>query len=186
MSKTTEPTPEQISQWKEQFGKVYKIESLGKVGYLKDPLSSLAIMKQAYTAIKGGDIAYTVSILNNCWLAGDEELKTEEKYGNGLVDQIDDIADLVKFKVERKDNCYVAFVEDHTLRMKVASRHDIMDAEQRNAAGEPFETNINLLNSVCLDKEKLREIKKNDRIYIGFIRAVGKVKDKAYVSVKEL
>ena len=89
----TNPTPDQIAQWKKEYaakGKdIHKVTTAsGKVGYLHDPdrkTLSLAMTRIAQNNIVGG----VEAILNNCWLGGDESIKTDDKSFMGLAGQID-------------------------------------------------------------------------------------------------
>lgn len=186
----SKPTKEQIQTWKEEFGSIYELESEGMKCWIKDPVSSLQIVQKAIIAERdGGDIQYTVSILNDCWLQGDEKFRTVEKYANGLTDQIAELVTLPEFKIDdRKDTeaFYKVTVEEKSLRCKLAMRADIIEAETKNIQGKPFQTAVNLLNIIAIDKKELDEVKKDNRVYMGFLRATNQLKDKAFVSVKKL
>ncbi len=183
-----EVTQAQIDKWKKEHGSVFLLETDdGKKAYIKDPLSDFLTVKQAFAALeKAGAIGMAVTYLNNCWLDGDAELKTDESYGNGLADQLDQLAELPDFRVEHKDTHFEISSEGEVLRVRGAKRADILAAENRNDKGEPFMTAVYLLKSICVDQERLSEVKKNTRAYLGMLRGTNKVKDKAYVAVKKL
>lgn len=186
MTKTAEISQEQIDSWKEQFGEVFKLSSNGLTGYIKSPCTSLAILKQAYKALDSSHVEFAVSILNNCWLGGDKELLQVQKFGNGFNDQVAKVAALTDFELEPTKEGYLAKVGSETLKLRRAERNDLIESEQANVRNEAFETNIKLLDLICLEPEKLQEIKMNDRVYLGFIRAAGHAKDKAAVRVEKL
>lgn len=183
-----EVTQELIDKWKKEHGSVFALETDdGKVGYIKDPLSDFRTVRQAFGALeKQGAIGMAVTYMNNCWLGGDEELRTDESYGNGLADQLDEIAMLPDFETIRHETHYELKSEGHVLKVRGAKRADIIAAENRNSTQEPFMTAVYLLQSISLDKEALDQAKKNTRAYIGILRATNKVKDKTYVAVKKL
>jgi hypothetical protein len=157
----------------------------GKVAFLKDPLSDLKIMKLAFTALQKSVLLFVSVILNNCWLEGDEELRDDEKYANGLEDQIQEITDIPDCEVERDENKFRMTVDGMTCEVRMAKREDILQAEQRNRANEPFETAIALLKIIGLNGvEDIR--KSSTRTYIGLLAGVDKVKNKAYVRVEKL
>ncbi|MBF0576602.1 hypothetical protein [Dysgonomonas sp. GY617] len=89
------PTPEQIEQWKKEYATkdkcIHRITSAsGKVGYVHDPdrkTLSLAMTRIAQNNIIGG----VEAILDNCWLGGDESLKTNDKSFMGLANQIEQL-----------------------------------------------------------------------------------------------
>ncbi len=84
---------EQIAVWKEKHGKVYAYEVDGKTCYLKKPsrkaLSAAAVVGQR------DPLKYNEVLIANCWLGGDEEIKTEDCYFLGLSGKI---AQLVEVK----------------------------------------------------------------------------------------
>ncbi|HML64647.1 MAG TPA: hypothetical protein PKC55_07450 [Dysgonomonas sp.] len=87
------PTPDQIAKWKKEWAEkgksIHKVTTAsGKVGYLHDPdrkTLSLAMTRIAQNNIVGG----VEAVLNNCWLGGDESIKTDDKSFMGLASQID-------------------------------------------------------------------------------------------------
>lgn len=87
MSKVTK---EQIAEWKKTYGEIYEIPfEDGKVCYLAKPnrkQTSLILAKGANNPLGGVDV-----LLANCWLAGDEVIKTDAGYHIGLAAKIDQI-----------------------------------------------------------------------------------------------
>lgn len=73
-----EITQAQIEQWKAQHGEVFKISVGKKVCYLRKP--SRKALSYAALSAQTDPLKYNEVILNDCWLAGDEEIKTD----NGL------------------------------------------------------------------------------------------------------
>ena len=72
-----------MASWKKEFGKVHKIEvkvseSEKVTGYLREPsrdqYGTCAQIAQKKTALAGGEF-----ILNNCWLGGDDRIKSDDK-----------------------------------------------------------------------------------------------------------
>lgn len=68
----------QIDAWKAQFGEIFQINVGDKVCYLKTP--TRRALSYAAAAGQTDPLKYNEIILNDCWLAGDEEIKTD----NGL------------------------------------------------------------------------------------------------------
>lgn len=101
----TNPTPEQIEQWKKEWaakGKnIHKVTTAGgKVGYLHDPdrkTLSLAMSRLAQNNIVGG----VEAVLNNCWLGGDESIKANDKSFMGLANQIDKLIETETVTLEK-------------------------------------------------------------------------------------
>lgn len=73
-----EITQNQIEQWKEQHGGVFKVVVEDKVAYLKTP--SRKVLGYASSLISKDPIKFNEIILNDCFLGGDEEIKTNDAY----------------------------------------------------------------------------------------------------------
>lgn len=71
-------TQEQIDAWKSEHKNVYRIDVGDKVCYLKQP--SRRALSFAAAAGQTDPLRYNEIILKDCWLAGDEEIQTD----NGL------------------------------------------------------------------------------------------------------
>lgn len=71
-------TKEQIGAWKKEHGEIFQINVGDKVCFLKPP--SRRALSYAAAAGQTDPLKYNEIILNDCWLAGDEEIKTD----NGL------------------------------------------------------------------------------------------------------
>lgn len=69
-------TKEQIQEWKKKYGKVFKISCDGKVCYLKPPTRK--ILGYASVAGKEDPLKFNEVILRDCWLDGDEEIRTND------------------------------------------------------------------------------------------------------------
>ena len=86
MNKTLlgQATPEQIAQWKEQYGKVFSYEVDGRICYLR-PVDrntyALAASKVTTSPAKFNEI-----LVEKCWLGGDEEIRKNDEYYFGLCD----------------------------------------------------------------------------------------------------
>lgn len=73
-----EITQKTIEQWKAQHGEIFQIKVGDKVCYLKQP--SRKALSYASTLITKDPIKFNELILNDCWLAGDEEIKNNDSY----------------------------------------------------------------------------------------------------------
>lgn len=94
----TEITPEQIAAWKKQYGKVYRAESEGKIGYLRRPTRKIVSMS---VVLGNGDLIKTKEIfIENCWLGGDEELKTDDRYFYTLAELVDKMSETAKMELK--------------------------------------------------------------------------------------
>jgi len=69
-------TKEQIAQWKAQHVDVFRIKVADKECYLKKP--SRKALGYASVAGKDNPLKFNEVLLNDCWLGGDEEIKTND------------------------------------------------------------------------------------------------------------
>lgn len=76
-----EITPEQIQQWKQKHGDVYRISVAGDsgethTGYFRKPSRKTV----GYAAMAGKDnpVRFTEALMQDCWLGGDESLRTDD------------------------------------------------------------------------------------------------------------
>jgi hypothetical protein len=67
---------EQIDQWKKKHGTIFLIKVEDKVCYLKKP--DRKTLSYAATVGAKDNLKFNEAILANCWLGGDEEMKTDD------------------------------------------------------------------------------------------------------------
>lgn len=179
-------TQKQIEEWKAKYGTVYQLQSEdGKTCYIFDPISKLIIVKAITAAALKGTFEFVEALLNNCWIDGDESIKTDDRIKAGLHDQVKDIIDIPGYQVNFSGGKATISIEGQTITVRMASRQEIKYAEDRNKGNKPFDTQIYLLEKIA-DPKELDEWKKNTRLYVGLLTAVDEVKDRTHVSVKKL
>jgi hypothetical protein len=175
-----------IAEWKAKYGNVYQIETEnGLTGYLFDPMSKLVIVKALMAALMKGTFEFVETLVNNCWIDGDAEIKNNDKIKAGLWEQVKDIIDIPDHEVEFKDGHAVITVEGKSITVRMATRQEIKYAEDRNKGDKPLDTQIYLLEKLA-NKDELNEWRINNRLYVGLLTAVDKVKERIHVSVKKL
>ena len=87
METKVEKTIEQkISEWKAKHGDVFQVEVDGRVAYLKRP--DRKVLGAAAVTGKSDPMKYNEVILNNCWLEGDEEIRTNDAMFLGVSAQL--------------------------------------------------------------------------------------------------
>jgi hypothetical protein len=92
-------TKAQIQEYKKQYGGVFKYTAKdSKSCILRSP--DLKILDACRTISGGSSIKFDEALLNNCWLAGDEELKTVDKYKIGLFDWLGGIIQKIEGELE--------------------------------------------------------------------------------------
>lgn len=93
-------TKEQIAEWKSKHKEVHKLEVDGHVGYLKNPnrkTLSLAMSRIAKNDILGGCEA----ILENCWLGGDDAIKTDDTLFMGATSVVGGLIEVKSAKLAK-------------------------------------------------------------------------------------
>ena len=76
MTSEKKPTQAKIEEWKKTHGDVWRITVDGRECYLKPP--SRRTLGYASMAAKENPLKFNEIILRDCWLAGDEEIKTDD------------------------------------------------------------------------------------------------------------
>ncbi|WP_233527331.1 MULTISPECIES: hypothetical protein [unclassified Bacteroides] len=93
METKVEKTIEQkISEWKAKHGDVFQVEVDGHVAYLKRP--DRKVLGAAAVTGKSDPMKYNEVILNNCWLEGDEEIRTNDAMFLGVSAQLAEIIEI--------------------------------------------------------------------------------------------
>lgn len=91
-------TDEQIQIWKNKHGKIYAIEVDGSVCYLKRPdrktLSAAAAIGQS------DPIKFAEIMLENCWLGGDSEIKTDDVKFLGVSSKLDSLVQVASARLK--------------------------------------------------------------------------------------
>ncbi len=90
---TGQATEEKIAQWKALYRDIYEIEVDGSVCYLKKP--DRATMKAVASVGTGDPIRANEILLENCWLGGDDNIKTDDDKFFGVSSQL---ANLIEIK----------------------------------------------------------------------------------------
>lgn len=87
-----EVTPQQIEAWKKEHGNVFLIEVGGKKAYLRG--ADRKTISYA-TAVGAKDpVAFNEALLQNLWLAGDEEIKTNDSLFMGASSQLHELIEI--------------------------------------------------------------------------------------------
>lgn len=80
-------TPEQMEAWKNLYVDVFEITAEDKVAYLKRP--DRKTMSAAASVGETDPMRFNEILLENCWIGGDEEIKTNDRYFLMAVSQLD-------------------------------------------------------------------------------------------------
>jgi len=97
MKKTV--TDEQIKEWKRKHGDVFQVEVDGRVAYLKKPdrktLSAASVLGSK------DPLKYNEIMLNNCWLAGDEDIKTDDALFLGASSVLAELIEIKEAEIKK-------------------------------------------------------------------------------------
>lgn len=92
-------TPEQIEDWKRQHGKVFAVTVDGGICYLKKP--SRKALGYASYASKQNPLNFNEVILNDCWLGGDETIRTDDAKFLGISGVLADIIEVKEAEIKK-------------------------------------------------------------------------------------
>lgn len=90
---------EQIAAFKQKHGEIFKISVDGKSCLLRKP--SRKELSYASVAGKDNPLRFNETILNACWLAGDEEIKTDDTLFLSASAKIADIIEIKEAELEK-------------------------------------------------------------------------------------
>ncbi len=97
MSKTDQ---KQIDAWKQEHGEIFKLEfEDGKEGFLKKP--SRKILKAAMAKMQTDPLSFVERILTDCWLGGDEQVRTDDDYFFGAAEQLEGLMETKKAELKK-------------------------------------------------------------------------------------
>lgn len=94
-------TQAQIDGWKKENPEgVFEIKSKdGKTGYIKAP--DRPTLSYASSFLPHDRLGYVDTILENSWLGGNEELRTNNKYFLGISTQIDEAVEVAEVEIKK-------------------------------------------------------------------------------------
>jgi len=92
-------TKEQIAEWKEKHKKVFCIKVDDKACYLKKP--SRKALGYASMAGKDNPLKFNEVMLNDCWLGGDEEIKTNDDLFLSVSPKLTELIEVKEAELEK-------------------------------------------------------------------------------------
>ena len=92
-------TPEQIEAWKRQYGDVFVATVDDSICYLKRP--SRKALGYASFASKNNPLNFNEVILNDCWLGGDESIKTDDSKFLGVSVVLPELIELKEAELKK-------------------------------------------------------------------------------------
>lgn len=92
-------TPEQIEAWKRQHGDIFAATVDGSICYLKRP--SRKALGYASFASKQNPLNFNEAILNDCWLGGDETIRTDDAKFLGISGVLAEIIEVKEAELKK-------------------------------------------------------------------------------------
>lgn len=80
-------TKEQIAEWKKKHGEIYRIDVEGKSCIVRKPNRR----DLSYVSVTKDPIKLQENLFNQIWVAGDEEIKTEDDLFFAATNQLEDL-----------------------------------------------------------------------------------------------
>lgn len=92
-------TAEQIQEWKEKYKDIYEVTADGHVCYLRKP--NRRELSYASVAGKSDPMKFNEVILSQCWLDGDDEIKTDDALFLGVSAQVAQIVEVKEAELKK-------------------------------------------------------------------------------------
>lgn len=180
MAKSTYPTAEQIAAWKAEHG-CFEFEIDEYKCWFRRP--SLKVMKAAFISMAKSEIAGKETLISNCWLAGDEQLRKEDDYFLALADSIFEIFEAADYEIKKDGIACIIGVNGKSCKVRKPTRDDVRKAEEKNKRNQPFDTNIFLLDAIWVSGDD--EIRTDEQYYIPALSAINEIKTQKVASIKK-
>jgi hypothetical protein len=94
-----EPSAAKIAEWKKKYGDVFRIKVDGRVCYLKKP--NRKTLGYASIAAKENPLKFNEVILRDCWLAGNEEIMTDDELFLSIGPKVDKLLEMKEAELEK-------------------------------------------------------------------------------------
>ena len=92
-------TKEQIQEWKKQYEDIFVISVEDKKVYLRTP--DRKTLSYASTLATKDPLRFNEVILENCWLGGDEEIKTDDSLFLAVSSKLPDLIQIKEATLEK-------------------------------------------------------------------------------------
>lgn len=90
-------TKEQIKEWKEKHGELFQITVEDKSCILRKPNRK----DLSYASVVKDPIKMSEVLLNNLWVAGDEDIKTDDALFMAVVNKMDEVLKVKEAEVKK-------------------------------------------------------------------------------------
>ncbi len=90
-------TKEQIKEWKDKHGELFQITVEGKTCILRKPNRK----DLSYVSVVKDPIKMSETLMNHLWVAGDEEIKTNDDLFLAAVNKIDEVIKVKEAEIKK-------------------------------------------------------------------------------------
>lgn len=91
-------TEEQVAQWKAKYNAVYTIKADGKICYVHKPdRKTLSYI----STLQNNPVKMAECMLNNCWLGGCEDFKTDDELFFGTCQQLGGLVQIKRAELSK-------------------------------------------------------------------------------------
>lgn len=90
-------TKEQIKEWKEKYGELFQVTVEGKGCILRKPNRQ----DLSYSIVVKDPIKMSETLLNRLWVAGDEEIKTDDSLFMAVVNRMDEVLKVKEAEIKK-------------------------------------------------------------------------------------
>ncbi|MGN6604563.1 MAG: hypothetical protein ACTHK8_19040 [Ginsengibacter sp.] len=94
-----EVSEEKIQEWKKKYGHVWAVKIEGSICYLKK--ASRATLRAALGFLEKDRIKYMEIIVENSWLGGDEDIKTNDEYFYALMEVVPQLVEAKDAEIKK-------------------------------------------------------------------------------------
>lgn len=93
-----EADKKQIAEWKTKHGRIFCIRVEDKACYLKTP--NRKTLGYAAVAGKENPLKFNEVVLRDCWLAGDEEIRTDDSLFLSVSQKLSEVVEVKEAELE--------------------------------------------------------------------------------------
>lgn len=178
----TQPSEQELSDWKKKHQKIFHFEVDNFSCWLKRP--SIENISLA-TSIGKTSVDIETILLKNCWLAGNEIFLNDDDYLQAIATSFSKEIELPECNItELGDKEYLLQCNEYEFKIKKPTREQASLAEQKNVKKKPFVTAQNLLEMVLIEGDK-EALKNDDFLLMSLLKAVQEVQQTKLIAVKK-
>jgi hypothetical protein len=174
----------QLQEWKDKYGGGSILEVEDKGCYLKPP--TMLDWKRAMSLLQEvGENAMALSLLNSCWLGGDDVIKTDDSYFLPAKKKLVKLFEYPDAKVEKDGDTYTIEIEGKVCKVKPVTREELDWAENKNPSNKPFVTDEKLFDSIKVEADEAFSDKNNATYRFPLYKALEELQNQKRATLKK-